>query len=356
MTFLLLLLSLLLLHTANSSVYTVIPDDHYYPNTTCHHCHNLQYYLLNATKYFTSNIQLLFLPGIHHLNTDLIIQNVHNISLIGINPNTVIHCNSSVGIVMANVVSVVVTNMIFSNCSCNSIEVMDITRTYKHVSVMVINCYYVLLQKVMILSHEKLSLLAVNVLGELTIDSLKSKKIQLVYNDLDTANEQVQLTYHVRIIRFDLLSKVESIKDLVSHYYILNDTRLFDLLVDSIFNSADGDDGIIVGLQQTSYNITILLINTNFSNLINYIVLSIYLTSSSTAVENLISIINCNFKNNNSGYQVKALVGIQIFAHYISSVSERNRIVFQNCSFVNNTYTAGSRIKVKDHRETLNIH
>ena len=72
-----------LLHITTCTVYTVTPDDHYYPNTTCRHCHNLQHYLLNITKYFTSNTQLLFLPGLHHLHTDLIIQNVRNISLIG---------------------------------------------------------------------------------------------------------------------------------------------------------------------------------------------------------------------------------------------------------------------------------
>ena len=96
-------------NTAISVVYIVTPDDHYYPNTTCHHCHNLQHYLLNITKYFTSNTQLLFLPGLHHLHTDLIIQNVHNISLIGSTANgttldtVIIQCNSSVGITMSNI-------------------------------------------------------------------------------------------------------------------------------------------------------------------------------------------------------------------------------------------------------------
>ena len=103
-----------LLHITTCTVYTVTPDDHYYPNTTCHHCHNLQHYLLNITKYFTSNTQLLFLPGLHYLHTDLIIQNVHNISLIGnkaaINNellDTVIQCNSTdtvyIGILIINV-------------------------------------------------------------------------------------------------------------------------------------------------------------------------------------------------------------------------------------------------------------
>ena len=108
-----LLLLLMQLNTTTGSVYNVTTDDHYYPNTTCHHCHNLQHYLLN-TKYFTSDTQLLFLPGLHHLHTDLIIQNVHNISLIGsttndTTPDTAIQCNSSVGIVMTNITNLIVT-------------------------------------------------------------------------------------------------------------------------------------------------------------------------------------------------------------------------------------------------------
>ena len=101
----LLLLLSSLLQIATCTVYTVTPDDNYYPNNTCHHCHNLQYYLLNVTKYFTSNTQLIFLPGLHHLRTDLIIQNVHNISLVGsmasgTTRGTVIQCNSFIFIMI----------------------------------------------------------------------------------------------------------------------------------------------------------------------------------------------------------------------------------------------------------------
>ena len=168
MTLLMLLLSLLLLHTADSSVYTVIPDDHYYPNTTCHHCHNLQHYLLNATKYFTSNTQLLFLPGIHHLNTDLIIQNVHNISLIGSETSsthlvTIIDCNLLSNIAIKEVSNVAIKNIVFSKCTSSSNERTNTSRNDVNASLIVLNCYHALMQNVMILSDERFSLLAVNV-------------------------------------------------------------------------------------------------------------------------------------------------------------------------------------------------
>ena len=116
-----------LLHVTTCNVYTVTPDDdinyqfHHFPNTRCHHCHNLQHYLLNVTRYFTSNTQLLFLPGIHHLHTDLIIQKVHNISIIGstandTSPVSVIQCYpTSDGIVIINSTLVTIRNFVLTN-------------------------------------------------------------------------------------------------------------------------------------------------------------------------------------------------------------------------------------------------
>ena len=101
--------------------YTVIPDD-CHTNATCHHCHNLHYYLHNGAKYFTHNAQILFLPGVHCLHTDLVIENVHNISLIGRSndfsntTSAIIQCNSSVGIIMRNVTNLSVENMVIKNC------------------------------------------------------------------------------------------------------------------------------------------------------------------------------------------------------------------------------------------------
>ena len=103
--------------------YTVIPDDGYYPNATCLHCHNLQYYLQNSSKYFTPNIRLLFLPGIHFLYTDFIIKNVHNVSIIGRN-SLVIQCNSLVGIIMKNITNLSIENMTIENCQTNSAAVI----------------------------------------------------------------------------------------------------------------------------------------------------------------------------------------------------------------------------------------
>ena len=158
---LLLLSSLLRITTGN--VYNVTPDNHYYPNTTCHHCHNLEHHLLNTTKYFTSNTQILFLPGLHHLHTDLIIQNVHNISLIGTTtngttPDTVIQCNSSVGIVMTSITNLIVTNITVRSCLGNE---------YNNATVLIKQCTNVQLRHVVIEeSHNSYGIVGINILDD----------------------------------------------------------------------------------------------------------------------------------------------------------------------------------------------
>jgi len=150
------------LNTTTCSIYNVTPDGHYY---TCLHCHDLKHYLLNTTKYFTSNTQLLFLPGIHHLHTDLIIQNAHNISLIGsttngTSPDTVIQCNSSIGIVMTNITNLIVTNITVRSCLGNE---------YNNATVLIKQCTNVQLRHVVIEeSYNSYGIVGINILGDST--------------------------------------------------------------------------------------------------------------------------------------------------------------------------------------------
>ena len=177
------LLSILLLVCfiiTTGSVYNVTPHDHYYPNTTCYHCHNLQHYLLNATKYFTSNTQLLFLPGLHHLHTDLIIQNVHNISLIGsttngTTPDTVIWCNSSVGIATTNTTDLTVTNITVRNC---------LGTEHSNDTVLIKQCTNVQLRNVKIEeNHNSYGIVGINVFGDSRFSYITSNAIIIRCDD-----------------------------------------------------------------------------------------------------------------------------------------------------------------------------
>ena len=180
----------LLLHVTTCTDYTVTPDDHYYPNTTCHHCHNLQHYLLNFTKYFTSNTQLLFLPGLHHLHSHLIIQSVHNISLIGSTANgttldTVIQCNSSVGILMNNITNLTMRSIIIRNC-----KKVDKYRVDK-IAVTIENCFNVILSILEIHMEHDInihSILGINILGKSKFHNISCIKISLSYHETQATN------------------------------------------------------------------------------------------------------------------------------------------------------------------------
>ena len=113
-----LLLAASLLHITTSTVYYVMPDDHYHPIND--NTYTLQHYLNNTNKYFTSNTQLHFLPGQYYLNNDLIIQGVSNFSLIGNRNNeiinTVINCTAPVGIILVSSSSINISNIVMNEC------------------------------------------------------------------------------------------------------------------------------------------------------------------------------------------------------------------------------------------------
>ena len=183
------------------TVYTVTSDecdDHYYANITCHNCHNLQHYLLNVTKYFTSNTQLLFLPGLHHLHTDLIIQNVHNISLIGSTANgttldtVIIQCNSSVGITMINIVNLTMMKLLIENCKIEN-NVLNIDHWIFIGNGMVLShCYNVQLQDIAVYRskqwHSRSTILVVNVLGISSFINITSNGLIIEYNEVYVDN------------------------------------------------------------------------------------------------------------------------------------------------------------------------
>ena len=219
---------LLKLSVTASTIYTVTPDDHYYPNTTCHHCHNLQHYLLNITKYFTSNTQLLFLPGIHHLHTDLIIQNVHNISLIGSTCTTndttldtvIIQCNSSVGITMSNITDLTLTKLVIEKCNIkdNFLNLSFLTFTGR--GVIFSQCYHVKVSCTIVFGLTQMythTILAVNILGNSSFINLTSNGLVLEYNEVYANDIQHKIlieNYHVPSIKAAYFDSV-----IIVHFY-----------------------------------------------------------------------------------------------------------------------------------------
>ena len=189
-----LLLLLLLQRLTTGNVYTVTPDND--PNTTCHHCHNLQHYLLNTTKYFTSNTQLLFLPGLHHLQTDLIIKNVHNISLIGSTTNgttadAIIQCEKklTISIAFIDIVNLTISKLIIQKCTSHFVLQHGISES---AAVLIKDCNPLIVYQLHIHKNDpcypKYALMAVNIMGQLSHMSCYGIIIHYFNHELSTKN------------------------------------------------------------------------------------------------------------------------------------------------------------------------
>ena len=323
MMFTLLLLSLL--HITTCTVYTVTPD--YDPNTTCHHCHNLQHYLLKPTKYFTSNTQLLFLPGIHHLHSDLIIQNVHNISLTGNTNGTtqdvVIQCNISGGVLMVNVTGLVISNMIIQDC------IVHQKGTTGNNALVIKDCKFVAVYQVVVLVsvndmefYYTYAILVVNVLGESYFDHVRCDGIGLFYFEVEHVEREVntvsidyyQNTNGCRSLEFEALqdysykivirvSNINNKATLPECYYVFHGEDFEVIIADSKFNYKSISTCILVTVSlfyfHSSRNGIVHFDNCHFiTNLENTLLDKFIIT-----IEHKISlnITNCDFSIINNG-------------------------------------------------------
>ena len=239
------------LSITTSTVYNVTPDD-----SECDHCLDLQYYQLNAVKYFASNYQLKLLSGLHRLHTNLIIQNAHNISLIGnmangTTPDTVIQCTSSIGIVMTNITNLTVRNMIVKNCR--------IKYRSLQAAVFIKDCSFVKLHSVHIYhARHVISLLGVNILEDSYMNYITCLEMHFYYNETITKTKRHNIS--------------------VNHYH-------------STTNRFRGNYGIYLHMSQYTYEITFHVLNTFIEKLKQSIFL--YTISNSSAIQNTVLVTNC---------------------------------------------------------------
>ena len=118
-TLVLILLVALLVHKVTSATYFVIPDG-YSSHHTDANTFTLQHYLSNTSKYFVSHSQFHFMQGQYALNSDLIIKDIDNFTIIGprIGQSTII-CTSPATIVIMNVNDIKFQNIDLLNCIKN---------------------------------------------------------------------------------------------------------------------------------------------------------------------------------------------------------------------------------------------
>ena len=188
-----------LLHTTSSTVhvYYVIPDDHY---TINNNTYTLQHYLNNTNKYFTSHTQLHFLPGQYYLNTDLIIQHVSNLSLIGNRTNEVINsvikCTSPAGIVVVGSSNIVIANIVMNECGNDFNDSVLRNRNCQcRLSLLVLNCWTVMCNYFhSIWQHNSSGIKFVNGLGNTTLLNMVSTYVTVQFGTIDMMSNVTMTT------------------------------------------------------------------------------------------------------------------------------------------------------------------
>ena len=277
------LIAFLSVTSCTCTVYNITPDD-----VKCGHCRNLQDCFLNVTNYFASNAQLYFLPGLHHLHTNLTIQNVHNFTLIGstandtVTPQTVIRCAPFTGIIITNSTNLTMKNMVIKNCINN--------HDSKQAAVFIKECSFLKLHFLHIYHNEEvISLYFINVLGVSSLHKIKCHSMYFHYNETITKARQHSI--------------------LIDHYDPVN-----------VFIE---EYGIYLYMSQHSYKVILQVANSTIQHLKRSVFLNVM--SNVSANQNTVIITNCQFYDNN--YKTIRY----LFYFYNINVN------FDDCQFYNNT-------------------
>ena len=292
-----LILLLFWLHIITCAVYTVIPNNH---NTTCDHCHTLQYYQLNINKYFNSNTQLFFLPGSHYLHTDLVLQNIHNISLIGLIANApadtvmIIQYAKLAQIAMINVTNLNIKNLIVQR----NASLFDNSENTWYSSIIFRDCLNVLVNhlQIYIISESGspfkfTSLTLLNVLGKSQLSHILCHNMLISYDETKIKKGDGNL--------------------LIDDYQTQNKFLL------SFYT-------IILSIKQTSYRVTVQISNTTAAYYVNSFI-SIECNRNSGNFRLIIT--GCQFRLNYFG----------LFSNQIYDGSKCNGIIyFTNNKFLSN--------------------
>ena len=326
-----------MLHSTTCTVYTVIPDRYYNPNTSCHHCHNLQHYLLNITKYFTSNTQLLFLPGSHSVldHTKFIIQNVYNISLIGCPGNSTARIreividseSNSLLILMINISRLTIKNIKFAVSNPQGLYKWDPLLTIK-------DCSSVTLEHLKIFKrgNDVFALVGINIMGNSNFSHVKIfDKMQLFYNKTHTDKKHHNLSMsNCKVTSISLNMSQDSYKVTLKIIH----TQLYFASPDTAEPfSIENNSFIYVGDLGPS---EIIIINCQFIDNIYTEHLFFFASSSNGNVR----FINCRFINNSNFFSMffislhkLQLSPRQYLKPALIKIQLSVRLEFKNCYF-----------------------
>ena len=341
-----------LLHVITAtSVYYVTPDDQSHINNDRpidHECHTLQYYLLNNSKYFTSNTQLHFLQGSFYINADIVIDNLHNFSLVGSGvDNTIIECSTPSLIAIINCTNTVIKNITTGSQCGSSVELYDgiakvirlrilspvffdhKPRIKSHASIFVFDCYSTLVHSVLIKTH---GILIINGLGNtsLTDISLCDSGLEIFYGNTVYHRLKINDKHVLQLVSFNYCVTRESKTVAEKLHYIIK-----------------------IEFWQIDYNTEVLIEDSVFQFLRRIELISIYFWISNEN-KTLVTIKGCQFLSNSGVFQINsAMITVAYSLYYVTNkeyelnINNTNKVQILDSSFMNNTANNEPAIIIK---------
>ena len=240
---------------------------------------------------FTSNTQLFFLPGAYYFDYEAIIQNVHNISLIGNDTTLVVHWGANITIINS---SMVTFKNFVTTTTYNKIIIAHNTPPVLYFR----DSYYISLHNIVIMV---MKIKVQNVMGESILSNITSHRIEIHYDDSVSAES-------------------ESI-----HKLIINDSTIRNKSCDII-------------VEQVSYGVSIIITDSIFSQLMRSVIVR-FRSSCTSHHENAITFNKLQFLGNNYYYYPQHLLGIFFSLNYHQfdeTINKHCKVKITNCYFVNN--------------------
>ena len=276
--------------------------------------------------------------GHHYLNTDLVIQNVTNVTLTG-EGLCIIRCTLHVSIVILNVTNFSLENITFENCSTNYRNYLhtdiryDITSVSKpgpsNASILLYRCMLVEITNIIItISESNTGILVVNTRNHSKItniriivqsnnnSSLQTNGIMLYY---DNWNNPYNKSSEIQLDNFQFTTNGSCAHPI---YYAITSLLL-----------------------QNNANVSVVIQNTIFTNFVNVAALYYYGEMCGIGVNNNLTVRNCIVSNNTGNPSLKmfhiVLYNIQCIRLFTSKqlyyLQQYTFVNFTKCKFENNS-------------------
>ena len=285
--------------TSQVRVFYVKPDD--YVNVSCpsQPCATLSQYLLdnNGTLPVVSNVEYYFLPGEHHLPPDMTLENLNNVTLLGISsvnnlsPVMLVCCpNKSIYyLFIAFSDNIKIVNVVFKQC------LRQKNATY-------VSFHFCISCKLDNIIFSEGGFLANNLFGNTILSNISIKEYKELPYSLSQYKIVIQYADHW----------------LWSEQHAVN---TFDIISSSITSRSTA--GIKIKLGQVKYNVSISLRDTQFYDMHD---VSLHVFTEYTTT---LQVENCTFMHS-------YLTRPTIFKQMINIVTTTFSIAFVNCTFYQN--------------------